>query len=36
MIVFLSQLTFVVCVWRWSCDFLYGSRCESRWERRCL
>jgi len=30
-IIFLSQLTLSVCVWRWSCDMSRGSRCESRW-----
>jgi len=35
-IIFLSQLTLFVCVWRWSCDLSRGSRCKSRWERRCI
>jgi len=25
-----------VCVWRWSRDLSRGSKCESRWERRCI
>jgi len=35
-IIFLSQLTLSVCVWRWSCDLSYESRCESRWGRWCI
>jgi len=33
---FLSQLTISVYIWRWSCDLSRGSRCESKWERRCI
>jgi len=29
-IIFLSQLTLSVCVWRWSRDLSRGSKCESR------
>jgi len=25
-----------VCVWRWTHDLSRGSRCKSRWERRCI
>jgi len=35
-IIFLSQLTLFVCVWQWSRDLSRKSRCESRWERRCI
>jgi len=31
---YFSQLTLsclCVCVWRWSCDSLHGSRCWHRW-----
>jgi len=25
------QLTLSVCIWRWSCDSLHGSRCWYKW-----
>jgi len=31
MLFLFSQLTLFVCVWRWSCDLLHGSRCWYRW-----
>jgi len=30
-VILFSQLTLSVCVWRWSCDSLHGSRCWHRW-----
>ena len=30
------ELTLSVCVWRWSCNSLHGSRCGCRWARGCL
>jgi len=28
---FYFKLTLSVCVWRWSCNSLLGSRCWCRW-----
>jgi len=25
-----------VCVWRWSCNLLHGSKCWCRWADRCI
>jgi len=30
-VILFSQLTLSVCVWRWSCDSLHGSKCWYRW-----
>jgi len=30
-VILFSQLTLSVCVWRWSCNSLHGSRCWYRW-----
>jgi len=30
---FYFELTLSVCVWRWSCNSLHGSRCWCRWAR---
>jgi len=29
--ILLHELTLSVCVWRWSCNSLHGSRCCFRW-----
>jgi len=31
MLIVFYQLTLSVCVWRWSCDSLHGSKWWHRW-----
>jgi len=31
LVIYLNELTLSVCVWRWSCNLLHGSRCWCRW-----
>jgi len=33
---FIIELTLSVCVWRWSCNLLHGSKCSCRWACGCL
>jgi len=33
---FLFELTLSVCVWRWSCNLLHGSKGWCRWTCGCL
>jgi len=33
---FFFELTLFVCVWRWSCNLLHGSKYLCRWARGCL
>jgi len=30
------KVTLSICVWRWSCNSLHGSRCWCRWDGGCL
>jgi len=36
MLFILTKLTLSVCVWRWSCNLLHGSRCWCRWACKCI
>jgi len=33
---YLHELTLSMCVWRWSCNLLHGSKCWCRWASWCI